>query len=139
MIRPVAIAGSTLFLAALLVGCSSSEEAAGDSGDPYAGHESQIQAWRDDVEANHPACAAKVDGKGCQDFQVMCKAQQDLTPDDTARGVTARLVAAMTFAGRNEDGSTGTSGSSFTYMVKTAEGWSREESKPVNMTTCAPL
>lgn len=138
MIRSVAVVGSSLLMAALLAGCSSGESAGG-SGDPYAGHEAQIQAWRDDIEAGHPACASKVDGKGCQDFQVMCKAAQDLTPEDTARGATAKLVAAMTFAGRNEDGSTGQSGSSFAYLIRTPQGWTREDSKPVNMTTCAPL
>jgi phosphopantothenoylcysteine synthetase/decarboxylase len=124
--------------AIFLVACTEGGQAT-DSGDPYAGHESQIQAWRDAVEANHPACSAKVEGKGCQDFQVMCKAAQDITPEEAAEGVTAKLVAAMTFAGRNPDGSTGKSGSSFNYIVKSADGWSRQEAKPVNMSSCAPL
>jgi len=106
---------------------------------PYAGLETQILEWRKTIEATHSACATKVDGKGCQDFQVMCKAAQEITPDETAKGVTAQVVAAMTFAGRKSDGSTGKSGSSFALFSKTADGWTRTEAMPVNLRTCAPL
>lgn len=134
MIRPAVLAVS----AALLVSaCSSGDKAS--SSDPYAGQDQQILAWRTDVEANHPACATKVEGKGCQDFQVMCKAAQEIDAAEAARGIEAQFVAAMTFAGRNADGSTGKSGSAFAVFSKAGDAWSREESKPVNMTTCAPL
>jgi len=134
VIRPAALA----VLAALFVtACSSGDKAA--SSDPYAGQDQQILAWRADVEAKHPACANKVEGKGCQDFQVMCKAAQEIDADETAKGVTAQFVAAMTFAGRNPDGSTGKSGSSFATFTKANNEWSREEAKPVNMSSCAPL
>lgn len=134
MIR-LAVAAS---LAALLVSaCSSGDKAT--SSDPYAGQDQQILAWRADVEANHTACATKVEGKGCQDFQVMCKAAQEIDAAETAKGVTAQFVAAMTFAGRNPDGSTGKSGSSFATFSKANNEWTREEAKPVNMSSCAPL
>jgi len=48
-------------------------------------------------------------------------------------------VAAMTFAGRNADGSTGKSGSSFALFSKAGDAWTRAEAMPVNLTTCAPL
>ena len=69
----------------------------------------------------------------------MCKAHQEIDAAETARGVTAQVVAAMTFAGRNPDGSTGKSGSAFAVFSKADNTWTREESKPVNMSSCAPL
>lgn len=126
-------------LAALaLAGCSkaSSDTA---SGDPYAGLETQILSWRNTIEATHPACATKVEGKGCESYQVTCKAAQEITSDETAKGVTAQVVAAMTFNGRNPDGSTDRPGSSFGLFSKAGGAWSRSEAAPVNMSTCAPV
>jgi hypothetical protein len=134
--RPVVAAG---LLAVLLAACSQGGGSKSGSSDPYAGLDTEILAWRTSVEAGHPACANKVEGKGCQDFQVMCKAAQEISPDEAAKGVKAQVVAAMTFAGRNADGSTGKSGSSFALFSKTGGAWARSEAMPVNMTTCAPL
>ena len=123
-----------LFLPALaalaLAGCGKT--------DPYAGLETEIVSWRNHIEATHPACATKVEGKGCESYQITCKAAQEITPAETARGVTAQVVAAMTFNGRNPDGSTARPGSSFGLFSKAAGAWSRAEAMPVNMSTCAP-
>lgn len=99
----------------------------------------QIAAWHDAVEANHVACRTKVGGKGCESFEVTCKAAQDITPAEQATGVTAKVVAAMTFSGRNPDGSSGKPGSAFAQFSKAGGTWTRAEAKPVNMSTCAPL
>ena len=134
MIKPAVAAA----LAALLLSaCSQGDQAS--SGDPTAGLDQQILAWRTAIEAGHTACATKVEGKGCQDFQVMCKAYQEIDSAETAKGVTAQVVAAMTFAGRNPDGSTGKSGSAFAVFSKADNAWTREEVPPVNMSSCAPL
>jgi hypothetical protein len=134
VIRPAAAAA---LAALLLTACSQGDQA--DSGDPIAGLDQQILAWRTAIEAGHSACATKVEGKGCQDFQVMCKAAQEISADEAAKGVKAKVIAAMTFAGRNPDGSTGKSGSSFATFAKTGDAWARAEAKPVNLSTCAPL
>ena len=138
MPRRFSVALIPLVLPLLLVACS---EGGGDKGpaDPNAGLDAQIVAWRGVLEAEHPACSTKVEGKGCQDFQVMCKAYQEITPEETGRGVTSQIVAAMTFAGRNADGSTGKSGSAFAVFTKTGPAWTREEASPVNLATCATL
>ena len=136
MIKP-AVAAS--LLAVLLAACSQGGASKSASSDPYAGLDTEILAWRTSIEASHPACATKVEGKGCQDYQVMCKGARDVGPADAAKGVNAQVVAAMTFAGRNPDGSTGKSGSSFALFSKTGDAWTRTEAMPVNMTTCAPL
>ena len=135
----IRLAAAAALLAVSLAACSQGGAAKSGSSDPYAGLDTEILAWRTSIEASHPACANKVEGKGCQDFQVMCKAAQEITPDETAKGVKAQVIAAMTFAGRNADGSTGKSGSSFATFSKTGEAWTRAEAKPVNLTTCAPL
>jgi hypothetical protein len=134
VIRRAALALVLLGLAA----CSGSGEAAGDSSDPYAGLDPQIQAWRTSLEASHPACAAKVEGKGCEAFAVTCKGARDISPDEQAKGVQAKIVAAMTFTGRRPDGSSGDPGSAFAEFVKTGGQWTRTEAKPVNLTSCAP-
>lgn len=136
MIRPVVAAS---LVAVLLSACSQGDGGTAASSDPYAGLDTEIVAWRTAVEATHPTCATKVEGKGCQDFQVMCKGAQDIGAEDAAKGVKAQVVAAMTFAGRNADGSTGKSGSSFVLFSKSDGAWSRSEAMPVNLTTCAPL
>lgn len=129
---------AAVFALLALSACSSGGKSAASS-DPYAGLDTQILSWRTELEASHPACKTKVEGKGCQDFQVMCKAAQEITPDETAKGITAQVVAAMTFAGRNPDGSTGKSGSAFAVFSKTGAQWVRTEAQPVNLSTCAPL
>ena len=136
MIRPAVAAA---LLAVSLAACSQGGAAKSGSGDPYAGLDSEILTWRTSIEATHTACANKVEGKGCQDFQVMCKAAQEISADEAAKGVKAKVIAAMTFAGRNPDGSTGKSGSSFATFAKAGDAWTRAEAKPVNLSTCAPL
>jgi len=107
---------------------------ASTSSDPYAGLEAQFLDWRAEIEATHPTCRIKVEKKGCEAFQITCKAQQEITPDETARGVTAQIVAAMTFTGRGG----GDLGSSFAVFSKAGGTWTRVEASPVNLSTCAP-
>lgn len=135
VIRSAFAAGLCAFL---LTACSQGA-AEGDPNDPHAGLDAQILAWRTDIEASHPTCATKVEGRGCQDFQVRCKGALEVGPDDTARGVTAQVVSAMTFVARNPDGSTGTPGSAFALFSKADGEWTRAEAMPVNLSTCAPL
>lgn len=122
---------------ALLGACSSGGDAAsgGSDEDPrFAGLDQQILAWRTDIEASNPACATKTDGAGCESFQVTCKAERTITPEDQAKGVTAKLVAAMTFTGKGVDGKPG---SAFAEFAKTGDTWTRAETSSVNLTTCA--
>ena len=136
MPKPIHAAG---LLALLLLSACGPRATGAATEDRYAGLEPQILAWRAALEAAHPACVEKVDGHGCESFQVTCKAAQEITTDETARGVTAQLVAAMTFNGRNSDGSSGKPGSAFALFSKARDVWTRVEAQPVNMTSCAPL
>lgn len=137
MFKPISAASlAALLLAACSQGGGGDANAAND---PYAGLSAEILAWRGQIEADHPTCQTKVDGKGCDTFQVNCKAAQEITPEERAKGVTAQVVAAMTFNGRTPDGSSGKPGSAFAEFSRTGDAWTRAEAKPVNLATCAPL
>lgn len=135
MIRAFALVG----LALLTLSACGSDADNTASDDPAAGLSAEISGWSKALEASHPACSTKVEGKGCQDFQVTCKAYQEISNDEAAKGVTSQVVAAMTFASRNADGSTGKSGSAFGLFSKARDGWTRDEASPVNLQSCAPL
>ncbi len=107
-----------------------------DPSDPHAGLDPEILAWHKALEAGHVACKTKVEGRGCDSFEVTCKATQAITPDETAKGVTAQVVAAMSFNGRSGGGQPG---SAFALFSKAGGKWTRAEAMPVNMRTCAPL
>ncbi len=130
MIRPV-IAAALFMLAA----CG--ESPAPQASDPYSGLAPEILAWRTDLEASHPACTAKVEGKGCESFEVTCKGAKGLTKSDRAGGMSAKVVAAMVFQGRGGPGG-GKPGSAFAEFSKAGGQWTRAENGPVNLTTCAP-
>ena len=133
MIRILALSA----LAALSLMACSKQTAVSD--DPYAGLDAGILSWRTNLEATHPACATKFEGAGCEAFQVTCKAAQDISSAEKARGVSAKVVAAMSFLGRNADGSTDRPGSATALFSKTKDAWTRREAAPVNLTTCAPV
>ncbi len=127
---------SLLALACIsLVACSGGDGAAPSAGggDKFAGLDAQIETWRNDIRQTHNLCA----GKTCQDFQVTCKGERELTPDDAAKGVTARIVSAMTFNAQGEAEGDLKPGSSFVEFTKTGDAWTRAETAPVNLTTCA--
>ena len=133
MIRPIVAAG---LCGLLLAACSSGPKS--DPNDPNAGLEQEIVSWRNDLEAHNPACQKKVGGHGCVSFEVTCKAMQEITPDESARGVTAQVIAAMTYVGHSRDGAE-KAGSAFALFSKSAGKWARTEAMPINLRTCAPL
>ena len=120
-----------------LTGCDKPGSPAA-AGDPYAGLDAGFVSWRAEIEATHPGCKIKVDKKGCEGFQITCKAQQEITAAEAASGITAQIVAAMTFLGKGPDGSSNNPGSSFAVFSKARGAWTRVETSPVNLSTCAP-
>ena len=135
MIRTFAVVAA----GALALSACGKEAEKVDLSDPAAGLSEHIVAWTGDIEASHTACKSKVSGKGCEGFTVTCKAAQTITPDEQTRGVNSKVIAAVTFTGRMEDGSTGKSGSSFAIFTRTGSKWTRAEAQPVNPTSCAPF
>jgi hypothetical protein len=130
---------ATLVLATLtLSACGQPAGGGGQSNeDPrFAGLDQQIAAWRTDIEGSNAACS-KTGGKGCQDFQVACKAEREITPAEQAKGVTAKLIAAMTFNSHGDVTGDLKPGSAFAEFAKAGETWTRVEATPVNLATCA--
>ncbi|WP_334161542.1 hypothetical protein [Phenylobacterium sp.] len=131
------ISAAAILSLTVLGACSGGGDtaASGSGEDPrFAGLDQQILAWRTDIEASNPACATKTDGAGCESFQVTCKAERTITPEEQARGVTAKLVAAMTFTGKGVDGKPG---SAFAEFAKAGDAWTRTETGSVNLSSCA--
>jgi len=128
-------AAATLCGLLLLTACSPGGSKPAASADPNVQLEPLILAWRSDLEATHTACATKVEGKGCDSFEVTCKASQEISADEKAKGITDQVVASMTFNGR----SAAKAGSAFALFSKADGKWTRAEAPPVNMSTCAPM
>jgi len=105
---------------------------------PYAGLEAAIKAWRAEIVKADPACLAK-GGKGCEGFEVACKGERPLTPDDTARGVSAKVAVAMTWSGWNAARAEHQPASGVSEFAKVGGAWTRTDAKPVNLSTCATL
>ena len=134
MIRPA----SFIVLAGLaLTACGGGEQTTSGAGDPYAGFDAEIAPWGADLEATHPQCAAKVAGKGCEAFEVTCKGARDLTAADQAKGVTGKIIAAMTFRSTSAQEGGGETGSAFAEFSRAKGAWTRAEAKGVNLATCA--
>lgn len=134
MIRTT-FAAATLLMLAACSSCGTKE----NPNDPYAGLSPEILKWTTYVESSHPICKTKIEGKGCEAFEVTCKGARDLTADDAKKGVTAKVVAAVTFSAKTTDGSTGKPGSAFAEFSKVNGQWTRIEAMPVNPSTCAAL
>jgi hypothetical protein len=121
-----------VLLAALSLGACSPGQTAKPAEDPqFAGLEAQILSWRGEVAKTSEVCTQ---GGGCQDFEVACKAQRAITPDDAAKGVTAKVVVAMTF---NPKAEASKPGAAYAEFIKAKDAWTRVETKPVSPSTCA--
>ncbi len=121
-------------MAAGLAGCS---KPAADAGDPNAGLSEAILAWRADIDKS-PDCAAKPTGggKACQTYEVGCKVEGKIGPKD--KGVTARVVAAMSWDAWNPKRNDYDPKSGMAEFSKVDGQWTRKDlTGPVNLSTCA--
>lgn len=106
-------------------------------GDRYAGLDAEIRTWRESILASHKICAGKTGDMACQDFEVACKAERAITGAETGKGVTAKIVAAMTFNGKGASPTDLKPGSAFAEFSRAGGVWTRTEAGPVNLSTCA--
>lgn len=121
----------------LVAGCSQPKkpEAAND---PFAGLDQAILTWKGDITASDASCKPKAAGQKCEMFEVSCKAQRAITPDEQARGVTAKVVADMSWNGFDKFGAP-QSASAAALFEKANGAWTRTSYKPVNPESCADL
>jgi hypothetical protein len=122
----------------ILGGCSQAPKSA--SADPTAGLDSEIHVkWRTDITKTSRLCQSQADGQKCTGFEVACKALRTVTPDDQAKGIAMRVVAAMNFDGFDPKLKQAQSGSEAAEFIKIGPAWTRAAHAPVNLTSCADL
>jgi hypothetical protein len=132
----LAASAAALFLTACGDGGGKS---AGGSDDRFAGLDQAIVAWKADIEAGHDSCKNKIEGSGCVDFQVACKAERPITEADRAAGVRERVVAAFRWQGWNASGTEQLPAGASAEFDKVGGEWRRKETPAVNPTSCAPI
>jgi hypothetical protein len=128
-------------LAALLIlgGCSQASHSGGKASDPYAGLDSEILKWRGEIVRTDPLCQSQVEGQKCEGFEVACKAERKITPDEQAKGVTTKVVAAINWSGFDAKRKQNQLGARAAQFSKAGTVWTRADHAPVNMSTCADL
>ena len=127
-----------LLLAGVLSGCGGGRPKSAAANDPYAGLEDAIRGWKTEVSAAGASCRHAPAGAKCERFDISCKAQRTITPEDQARGVTAKLVADMNWSGFDDKGAPQPA-SAAALFEKAGGVWTHAEAKPVNPVTCADL
>jgi hypothetical protein len=128
-------------VAALLIlgGCSQASQSGSQAGDKFAGLDGEILNWRKQIIAVDPLCKGTAEDQKCQSFEVACKAERTVTADDTAKGINARVVVAMTWNGWDPKLKQAQSGSRTSEFTKSSSGWARADHAPVNLSTCADM
>src|SRR5204862_3996851 len=123
----------------LLAACSQQGQSGAAGQDRFAGFDQEILKWRKAILASDPLCQSQAAGEKCESFEVVCKAERTLTPDDAAKGVVARVVAAMTWNGFDAKFRHAQSGVRAAEFAKGKTGWTRTAHAPINMRTCGDL
>jgi hypothetical protein len=128
-------------VAALLIlgGCGQAGQSGSAGADKFAGLDTEILTWRTQIIAADPLCKSPAEGQKCQSFEVACKAERTITPADQAKGITARVVTAMTWEGWDPKLKQAQSGSRTAEFTKAGSAWTRADHAPVNMSSCADL
>ena len=99
----------------------------------------RVRRVRKAIIASDPLCRSQAEGEKCEGFEVACKAERTITPDDQAKGITARVVTVITWNGFDAKFKHGQNGSRAVEFAKGPAGWTRTDHPPVNMSTCADL
>jgi hypothetical protein len=132
--RAVAVAALSI-----LGACGQSGSSGGPAPDKFAGLDTEILTWRSQIVAADPLCKSTAADQKCQSFEVACKAERTVTPADAAKGITARVVTAMTWNGFDPQLKQQQAGSRTSEFTKGPSGWTRADHPPVNTSTCADL
>ena len=99
----------------------------------------EMDKWRTEIVASDPLCKQAGADQKCKNFNVECKAERDLKADDAGKGITNRVVAAMTFNGWDPKLKQNQDGTRTAEFTRTAAGWTRAEHPPVNLNTCSDM
>ncbi len=110
----------------------------GDEG-KFSGLDGEILNWRKEIIATDPLCQSKVDDQKCESFEVACKAERTLTPDEQAKGVVGHVVAMVAYNGFDPKFQHAQSGTQVAEFTKTANGWTRAKHGAVYMQNCGDM
>jgi hypothetical protein len=113
------------------------DKSAGD--DKFAGLDSEILNWRQEILKSDKLCQSQAEGQKCEGFEVLCKAERTIAPDDQAKGVTAKVVAALNWNGFDPKFKQPQRATAAALFTRTKGAWARTEHAPVNLSTCADL
>lgn len=132
-----------LMFSSVAAGCSPSGSsvtsvAKGDEG-KFQGLDDEILKWRKEIIATDPLCQSKVADQKCESFEVACKAERTLTPDEQAKGVVGHVVAMVAYNGFDPKFQHAQSGTQVAEFTKTKDGWTRAKHGPVYMQTCGDM
>jgi hypothetical protein len=122
-----------------MLGACSQADKAGAGDDKFAGLDSQILTWRQDILKGDRLCQSQAEGQKCEGFEVVCKAERTITPDESAKGVTAKVVAALNWNGFDPKFKQPQRANASAQFTRTKGAWTRAEHAPVNLSTCADL
>lgn len=133
----VRVAGAALAAIFVLGGCQQGGSAAGQGGDKYAGLDVAIKSWHASVKQNDAMCMNKPEAQACNSFEVSCKSERPVDSADQAKGVTAKVVAAMRWQAWSAKTSEYLPASGVVEFTKVGDEWRRADAAPVNLSTCA--
>jgi hypothetical protein len=119
-------------------GSSVTSVAKGDEG-KFAGLDDQILKWRKEIIAADPLCQSKASDQKCESFEVACKAERTLTPEEQAKGVVGHVVAMVAYNGFDPKFQHAQSGTQVAEFTKTANGWTRAKHGAVYMQNCGDM
>ena len=135
LMRQVAVISALLILGA----CRQATQSAGQAGGKFAGLDAEILNWRTGILASDPLCKSQAADQKCQSFEVACKAERNVTVEESAKGITAHVVTAMTWSGWDPKLRQPQSGARTVEFTKAGASWTRADHSPVNMDSCADL
>ena len=125
--------------ALMMLGACSQADKGAATGDKFAGLDGQILSWRQDILKGDKLCQSQAEGQKCEGFEVICKAERTVTPEDQAKGVTAKVVAALNWNGFDPKFKQSQRATATALFTRTNGAWARVEHVPVNLSTCADL
>jgi hypothetical protein len=131
-ILPMAILTAALGLAA----CQGGEKGGAQGGDPNAGLDVAIRSWHAELKTNDPQCKGKPDGEQCRAFEVACKGLREVSPEEAAGGMSAKIGAAIGWEAWDSARSEYRPTSATAEFQKVGGEWKRLSTGPVNLSTC---
>ena len=123
--------------AALLAGCGAQTPKAEAGGDArFAGLDQAIRVWRADIVKTQAACKGAAAQPGCRGFEVACKVEREIAPEEQAKGVSAKVVAGMSWEAWSAAHGEALPVSGFAEFTRTGATWSRSAPLKGDLTTC---